>query len=114
MAVQAFVDAAVELEQDPETSKEFVITPELRLVCKPKLALYNCEATFEFVSLEYLKRLVDRILEEKICAELWGGVSRSAIVRKVLGKPGFWCFLLRSAYGSRTRAPALRGLCPNH
>jgi len=72
-AVQAFVDAAVELEQDPESSKNFAITPELTLVCKPKLALFNCEAQFEFASLEYLGRLVDRILEGTICAEFWSG-----------------------------------------
>ncbi len=37
-----------------------------------------------------------------------------AFVRNLSGKPRNLPFYYGSAYGSRTRVPALRGLCPNH
>jgi hypothetical protein len=46
--------------------------PELTLVSGAKLELVNSEARFKFVSLEYLHRLVDRILEGIMVTQLFG------------------------------------------
>ena len=68
-----------------------------------------------FIGHHPIRLETERFSKDAICSSLFRRrLALSATERQRNGGEWFFPRKKSSAYGSRTRAPALRGLCPNH